>query len=78
MSRSPDGKKGKKSNRLTARERETLAAVALGKSNKTIAQSLGISVRTVESHRASVIRKFDVSSTAEMVCYAIRKGILKP
>ena len=77
MERSANGRREKASKLLTPRERETLCLVAHGKSNKEISSSLGISVRTVESHRAAVIRKFGASSTAEMVCYAIRNGVIE-
>jgi two-component system response regulator NreC len=77
MAASPGGKKKGRCTPLSLRERETLVLVAQGKSNKEIATRLRISSRTVEAHRASVIRKFGVSSTAEMVCYAIRNGIIE-
>jgi FixJ family two-component response regulator len=52
--------------RLTPRERMVMDLLALGKSSKSIAVALHISVRTVESHRRTVLRKMDVSSAAEL------------
>jgi DNA-binding NarL/FixJ family response regulator len=62
---------------LTEREREIIAQIAEGKSNKDMATALGISIRTAETHRASIQRKLGVSSTAEIVRYAIRMGIIE-
>ena len=63
---------------LSAREREILQLLAENKSNKEIASRLGISVRTVETHRRSVMQKLDASSIVELVHYAIRNGIVQP
>lgn len=52
--------------RLTPRERTVMELLALGKSSKSIASALKISVRTVESHRRTVLRKMDVASAAEL------------
>jgi RNA polymerase sigma factor (sigma-70 family) len=52
---------------LTQREREVMDLVVLGKKNKQIAETLGISVKTVEAHRARAMEKMDVSSVAELV-----------
>jgi DNA-binding NarL/FixJ family response regulator len=62
---------------LSAREREILQLLAENKSNKDIAQALGISVRTVETHRRSVMQKLDANSIVELVHYAIRNGIVQ-
>jgi DNA-binding NarL/FixJ family response regulator len=62
--------------RLTAREREIVRLVAEGKSNKEVANALGISVRTAEAHRASILRKLDLDSVASLVRYAIRKKLI--
>ena len=59
---------------LTMREREVLTLVAEGKSNREIAGLLYISIRTVDSHRANIMRKLSLKSTAEIVKYAILKG----
>lgn len=63
---------------LSAREREILQLLAENKSNKEIAVRLGISVRTVETHRRSVMQKLEASSIVELVHYAIRNGIVQP
>jgi DNA-binding NarL/FixJ family response regulator len=60
---------------LTAREREVLKLVADGLSNKEIAARLRISVRTVENHRASIMRKLDLKSVVDLVKYAIACGL---
>ncbi|MBV9931828.1 MAG: helix-turn-helix transcriptional regulator [Alphaproteobacteria bacterium] len=52
---------------LTARERETLARLAEGASNKAVARALGISPRTVEFHRANIMRKLHARSFAELL-----------
>ncbi len=60
---------------LTTREREVLKLIAEGVSNKEIADLLFISVRTVENHRANIMRKLNIRSTAHLIKYAIRKGL---
>jgi two-component system response regulator FixJ len=57
---------------LTPREREVLALVVEGKHNKNIARALGISQRTVEAHRAQVMRKMDASSVPILVQQVMR------
>jgi two-component system response regulator NreC len=64
--------------RLSAREREIVQLIAEGKSNKEVASSLGISVRTAETHRASILRKLDLDSVAALVRYAIRNHMTEP
>ena len=59
---------------LTTREREVLKLIAEGLSNKDIADRLFVSVRTIEHHRAHIMRKLNIKSTASLVKYAIRKG----
>jgi DNA-binding NarL/FixJ family response regulator len=61
---------------LTPRERELVQLVAEGRSNKETAAVLGISVKTVETHRAAVMRKLNLGSIADLVRYAIRNGIV--
>lgn len=63
---------------LTAREREVLQLIGEGKSTKEIAKLLGISVKTVESHRARLMGKLDIHQTAGLVRYAIRRGLIQP
>lgn len=60
---------------LTPRERELVQLVAEGKSNKDVAAILGISIKTVETHRGAVMRKLNLDSVADLVRYAIRNGI---
>jgi DNA-binding NarL/FixJ family response regulator len=62
---------------LTAREREVLAGVAQGHTNKEIAHQLGISHRTVESHRESLMRKLGIRTVAELTRFAIETGVLR-
>jgi DNA-binding NarL/FixJ family response regulator len=63
--------------RLSAREREIVQLIAEGKSNKDVAEALGISVRTAETHRASILRKLDLDSVAALVRYAIRNKMIE-
>jgi DNA-binding NarL/FixJ family response regulator len=63
---------------LTPREREVVRLAAEGKTNKEISSQLGISVKTVETHRAHVLRKLGVSSLALLVRYAVRTGLVEP
>jgi DNA-binding NarL/FixJ family response regulator len=62
--------------RLTAREREVVQLLAEGRSNKAVSALLGISVKTVETHRAAVMKKLGVTSIAELVRYAIRNSVI--
>jgi DNA-binding NarL/FixJ family response regulator len=66
------------SKRLTARERKIVQLLADGRSNKEVAGALGISIRTAENHRASVLRKLSLDSLASLVRYAIRNKIVEP
>jgi two-component system, NarL family, response regulator NreC len=61
---------------LTPREREILQLLAEGKTNKDVATSLNISVYTAETHRGNILQKLNLHSTAELVLYAVRKGII--
>ena len=62
---------------LTNREREVLVHVAHGRQNKEIAGALGISVRTVEAHRDSMVRKLGIRSTAGLTRFAMEQGLLR-
>ncbi|HEY6802328.1 MAG TPA: response regulator transcription factor [Pyrinomonadaceae bacterium] len=62
---------------LTDREREIVQLLAEGQSNKEIAYKLSISVKTVETHRATVMRKLDINSIVELVHYAIRNQLVE-
>jgi DNA-binding NarL/FixJ family response regulator len=61
---------------LTHREREVLKLVAEGNSNKYIAEFLGLSVKTVEKHRANLMSKLDLHNAAGLTAYAIEKGLV--
>jgi two-component system response regulator NreC len=63
---------------LTLRERQVLQLVAEGKSTKALAEVLGISVRTGESHRSRIMEKLQIHETAGLVRYAIREGLVQP
>ena len=66
------------SDRLTSREREIVQLLAEGKSSKEVASSLGISVKTAETHRANIMRKLELHSVSELVRYAVRNQIIEP
>ena len=61
---------------LTSREREILTMVAEGKTNKEIANTLSLSVYTVESHRGSVMEKLNLHNAGDIVRFAIRNGLI--
>ncbi|MGE3959662.1 MAG: LuxR C-terminal-related transcriptional regulator [Vicinamibacterales bacterium] len=61
---------------LSEREREVFQLIAEGHSSKEIATMLGVSPATVETHRAHVFQKLDVHNTAELVLYAVRRGVI--
>jgi DNA-binding NarL/FixJ family response regulator len=63
---------------LTDRERQVLQLIAEGKTTKEVAVILGVSAKTAESHRSSLMSKLDIHSTAEVVRYAIRRGLVAP
>jgi DNA-binding NarL/FixJ family response regulator len=65
------------SERLTEREREVVQLLAEGHSNKGVAGMLGISLRTAENHRATLLHKLSLDSLASLVRYAIRNRIIK-
>ncbi len=78
MAERPEETAGPVSGPLTAREREIVQLLAEGKSNKEVGVALGISVKTVETHRASVMRKLGINSVVELVHYAIRNKLVSP
>lgn len=61
---------------LTTREKQVLTLVAEGKKSKDIAELLSISIRTVEHHRANIMKKTDIKNTADLIKYAIQKGFI--
>jgi DNA-binding NarL/FixJ family response regulator len=60
---------------ITVREREVLTRIALGQSNKFIARSLELSVKTVEKHRSNLMRKLDLHNAAAITLFAVRHGL---
>ncbi len=74
-SRAEEGKTSP--SRLTPREREVVQLLAEGNSNKEVASRLGISVKTVEAHRANIMRKLGLDSLSDLVRYAIRNKIIE-
>ena len=62
---------------LSEREHEVLRLLALGHTNQEIAQQLYISVRTAETHRAHVMQKLRLTTRAELVRYALDRGLLE-
>jgi two-component system, NarL family, response regulator NreC len=61
---------------LTSREREILQLLAEGKANKEVATALNISPYTVETHRRHILEKLNLHNPAELILYAVRKGII--
>ena len=61
---------------LTDREKEVLHLLAEGRSNKEVATLLDLGVSTVETHRANLMQKLNLHNTAEIVLYAVRKGLI--
>jgi DNA-binding NarL/FixJ family response regulator len=61
---------------LTTREREVLQLLAEGKSNKEVAGILSLSLYTVETHRSNIFQKLNLHTGAELILYAIRKGVI--
>ena len=63
---------------LTSREQSVVQLIAEGHTNKSISTILTLSVKTVETHRSAAMRKLGISSTAQLVRYAIRKKLVMP
>jgi DNA-binding NarL/FixJ family response regulator len=63
---------------LTGREREVLGGIARGRTNKEIAAELGISYRTVETHRESLMKKLQIRTVAELTRFALAAGMVEP
>lgn len=61
---------------LSEREREVFQLIAEGHSNKDIADLLSVGLSTVETHRTHILQKLDIHSTAELVLYAVRRGVI--
>jgi DNA-binding CsgD family transcriptional regulator len=64
--------------RLTVREREVLKLIGEEKTTKELAALLNISVKTAESHRTRLMQKLDIHTTAGLVRYSIRLGLVEP
>jgi two-component system, NarL family, response regulator NreC len=62
---------------LTDREKEVVQLLAEGRSNKEVAALLDLGLSTVETHRANLMQKLNLHNTAEIVLYAVRKGLIK-
>jgi DNA-binding NarL/FixJ family response regulator len=71
------GRPGKNHHKLTPRELEVLQLIAEGNANKQVATDLGISIKTVEKHRAHLMEKLDIHDTAGLTRYAISVGIIE-
>jgi len=63
---------------LTDRERQTLNLILAGRSNKEIAEGLGISVKTVDKHRTSLMQKLNVHSVPQLMAKALKEGMIDP
>jgi len=72
-----EGRRGEPADPLTPRELEVVKLIAEAYTNKQIAQTLKLSEKTVESHRANVLSKLDMSDRVELVRYAIRRGLVE-
>ena len=64
--------------RLTAREREIVQLLGEGQSNKEVAESLSISVKTVETHRSHIMEKLNIHSLGDLIRYAVRNHLIQP
>jgi DNA-binding CsgD family transcriptional regulator len=62
---------------LTDRERQVLQLIAEGKTTKEVAEILGLSVKTADSHRTRIMQKLEIHETASLVRYAVRRGFIK-
>jgi two-component system response regulator NreC len=72
-----EGVEEHKADPLTDRERQILKLIADGRTNQGIAELLHLSKKTVESHRANIMRKLDLHDVTELVKYALRKGLIQ-
>jgi DNA-binding NarL/FixJ family response regulator len=73
-----DDPNGKSDTALTERETQVVTLLAEGKSNKEVAGTLGVSTRTVESHRNHIMRKMNFTSFSELIRYAVRANLVAP
>ena len=73
----PKRSTGRTSTKLTSRERDVIQLLAEGRSNKEVAAILGLSVKTVKTHRAATMRKLKLARPSELIRYAIRNKIIQ-
>jgi DNA-binding NarL/FixJ family response regulator len=73
----PDKSTGKPTLELTLREREVVQLLAEGYVTKEVAIMLKVSVKTIETHRANIMRKLNIHSVAELVLYAVRNNLVQ-
>jgi DNA-binding NarL/FixJ family response regulator len=78
MRTSEEGVSALTSDKLSEREREVTRLLAEGKNNKEVATALALSVRTVETHRANIMRKLELTSIVGLVHYAVRHQLIHP
>ena len=78
LHRQPGAEDGQESSALTPRQREVVQLLATGKSNKMVAVMLGISVKTVETHRNTIMHRLKFRSFSDLVRYAVREHIIEP
>ena len=78
LNRQISGQRHALSKNLTSREEEILKLVAEGLSNKEVATTLGVSVKTVEFHKTRIYERLSLSGIADLVRYAIRMGLITP
>jgi DNA-binding NarL/FixJ family response regulator len=74
----PQRRRGGAASALTTREIEVLRLIARGRSNKEIADDLGLSINTVSAHRSNMMRTLGIHKAAELVTYAITNGLIDP
>jgi DNA-binding NarL/FixJ family response regulator len=72
---SPEAEPG--ASRITSRQREILKLLAEGKANRDVAVALGMSVKTVETHRANILKRLNCHSISDLVRYAVRNKIIE-
>ena len=78
LHRQPGAEDGQESSALTPRQREVVQLLATGKSNKMVAAMLGISVKTAETHRNTIMHRLKFRSFSDLVRYAVREHIIEP
>ena len=75
---SPNKEANQKESSLSAREQRVVQLIAEGHSNREIGEILDLSVKTIEAHRSAAMRKLQLTSTAAIIRYAIRNGLVEP